>query len=316
MKWGLLLIGLGAIAPALAQDARPQDPLSWLTRMASAARDLTYTGTFVHSEGGKMQTARITHMNDDGGELEKLETLDGPRREIIRKNDEVYCYFPRAKTVRLERARTRKFFPSLISSPVEQLMDVYQPRLGGPDRVAGYDCQLILLVPRDQMRFAHRFCVEVNSGLLLDAARIDGRNNVVERFAFTDVSIGRAVSKDAIKPTRPESAPEIEPSQEMRASDGSWYVSDVPAGFAKVLDLQRRMPGRRALVTHMVFSDGLSMVSVFVEPQLGQAAHAAPTSRGSVAMYTRQVNDWRITVLGEVPMESVQRIGNSVQARK
>jgi sigma-E factor negative regulatory protein RseB len=255
-------------------------------------------------------------MNEDGVELEKLETLDGPPREIIRKNDEVYCYFPRAKTVRLERTNTRKFFPSLLSAPVEQLKDVYQPRLGGPDRVAGYDCQLVLLMPRDQMRFAHRFCIEVNSGLLLDAARIDSKDTVVERFAFTDVSIGRSVSKDAIKPTRPDSERAQESSQESRASDGSWYVSDVPPGFAKVLDLQRRMPGRRAPVTHMLFSDGLSMISVFVEPQREAIPPAAPTSRGSMAMYTRQVNDWRITVLGEVPVQSVLRIGNSVQARK
>ena len=163
--FSLLLAGA-----ALGQDRKSAEASKWLTRIAASARELTYSGTFVHQFGRRMETMRISHLFDDKGELEKLETLDGPPREIVRENETVHCYFPESRVVKLEQGRARRYFPALIGESAEKLNANYEVRLEAIERVAGYDCQVLWLQPKDQLRFAHRLCAEIKSGLLLKAA--------------------------------------------------------------------------------------------------------------------------------------------------
>ncbi len=78
---------LTAAIPAYAQ-VPPNDPMQWLQRAAQSARTLTYTGTYVHTTDDRMSTSRVTHAVFGGDEHERIETLDGPLREFVRRNEE------------------------------------------------------------------------------------------------------------------------------------------------------------------------------------------------------------------------------------
>ena len=147
------------------------DAMAWLKKIAAASRQINYAGTFVYQHGRKMETSRIAHRVDSGGEYEKLETLDGPPREIIRNNDNVTCYLPDTKTVIIEKRTTRQF-PALLPEQLSDITENYVVTKDGQDRVAGFDCQLITLEPKDNLRYGHRFCAEINSGLPLRARRL------------------------------------------------------------------------------------------------------------------------------------------------
>src|SRR5258705_9357383 len=97
-------------------------------------------------------------------EHERIEPLDGPAYEIVRRNDEMFCYFPDAKTVRLDRRVTALFFPSIFRAPPEAIAASYDVKLGKSERVLGYDCQWIRLEPKDSMRYAQRLCSEHTTG--------------------------------------------------------------------------------------------------------------------------------------------------------
>ena len=318
---GVLPADLAMAQTAKAQDARAQDALIWLNRMVKSGTETTFAGTYIHQYGSRMEASRVTHLMDDTGEHEKLETLDGRPREIIRRNDDIICYIPDAKVMKLDRKRARRFFPALLSN-VSDITENYSARLGDVDRVAGYDCQVIILDPKDGFRFGHRFCAELASGLLLRATMVSDKMEVLEQFAFTQLVMGSGVNRENLKPTWSDKKggwqTDRSALQDSHNVDSGWYVKSLPSGFKKILEVKRQMSGKPDPVIQQIYSDGLASVSVFIEnAQPGEKTQAGLVQQGNYNLFIRSVPDqpFSIKVLGEVPRESLQQIGNSLASR-
>ena len=313
-----VLLALLLWPAALLADTAPDEALAWLQKIASAARELNYSGTFVYQYGNHVETSRIVHAVDGSGEQEKLEILDGLPREIIRSNDEVRCYLPESKTVIVEKRTHRtKSFPALLPEQLNNLSESYLIKMGGHERIAGFDCQALILEPRDGLRYGHKFWAEMNSGLLLKASMLDEKNEVVEQFAFTQLFIGGPIDKEMLKPRFSAKTPEWRYDRAAQAepvsTSSGWAIRLPLAGFKKIMETRRVISGKPAPISHIVYSDGLVAVSVFIEP-LG--AKTKPMNglqkRGALNVYTKPVADFQITVLGETPPITVMEIGNSV----
>jgi sigma-E factor negative regulatory protein RseB len=310
------------VAAAHAQAVAPaqRDGVEWLDRIAKSARELPYTGVYIQQTADGVSTSRITHLVDRNGmEIEKLEMLDGPMIEIIRRNEEMYCYHPDAKTIRVDRRVSGRFFPSLISGNAKAITENYTVKLGSVERVAGYDCQWVILEPRDAMRYMQKLCAELGTGILLRARMYGDRNQMLEQFMFTQLDFSRGVAKQSLK-SRFEQLPgwlTTDSASQARTADTGWKVAQLPAGFKKVAEMLRTLVGRPAPVSQLVFSDGLSNVSVFVEPLKGsaQTSGARMTDDSPIAFAMRPVADHQVTVMGEVPVAAVQAIADSVMQR-
>lgn len=301
-----LLPGLAAAEPSGSEGA------AWLQKIASAAHRLNYSGTFVYQRGSFMETSSIVHMTDESGEHEKLEVLDGPPREIIRNNDEVICFMPEDKGVVVERRKSQKNFPALLPRRLSGIGDNYAVKLGGMERVAGHDCQNVILEPRDVYRYGYRFCAESSSGLLLKASTLNEKNEVVNQFTFTQARIGGTIDREQLKPKYARHQ-QIQPQTAPVMADSGWKVKSLPAGFKKIMEQKRNFPGKKVSANHLVFSDELVAVSVFIEPLAGmEKSVSGLSSQGAINVYTRPVADYQVTVLGEVPAATVMQIANSV----
>jgi sigma-E factor negative regulatory protein RseB len=315
------LFGLGfTVGVALADPLQESEALAMLQRIADAARKLNYAGTFVYQHGDQDETSRIVHFTDSSGEYEKLEILDGPRREIIRNNDEVMCYYLDAKIMRSQKRVAPRTFPALLPDQLSALTEHYRVRKGEPERIAGFDSQALVLEPRDGMRYGHKFWAEANSGLLLKARMVDERHNVVEQFSFTQLTIGSGISRDMVNPSFSVSSPEwrVDRFANNLTSnvESGWAVKNFPAGFRKIMEMRRNKLGNAIPVTHMVFSDGLAAVSVFIEPMANRTRiNEGLSHQGAINIYTRTISDQVVTVLGEAPASTVMQIANSVSFR-
>jgi sigma-E factor negative regulatory protein RseB len=322
MKRTLALLALGVCLAAEAKAETQPDPVSWLGRIVAAAQKLNYTGTFIYQSGNHSETSRITHVVDGNGEREKLEVLDGSPREIIRNNEEVKCYLPQDKVVIIERRSQRKTFPALLPSAVTTLTEHYYIRKGEVSRVAGLDSQLIILEPKDKMRFGHMLWADVASGLLLKARMVDEKNEPIEQFAFTQVRIGGPIDKAAIKPKFAIQAADWRvqnvQTTEANMDDGEWrFRAEIP-GFKKSIGMKRRIQNEAPEITHVVFSDGLAAISVFIEPLSGKqtAPQSGLFSVGGINVYKRVTDDHALTVLGEVPAATLKRLGDGIEYHK
>ena len=313
----LALLGAFGCGSSIAAETAT-DAMAWLKKIATASRQLNYAGTFVYQHGRQMESSRIAHMADANGEYEKLETLDGPPREIIRNNENVTCYVPDNKTVIIEK-RTARQFPALLPEQLTGITDNYVVTKGGQDRVAGYDCQVIALEPKDNLRYGHRYCVELGSGLALRSRTYNEKGEMVDLFVFTQLTIGNRVTKDLLKSrfAGVSQSWHVDHAALERdsATDNRWEFKSPLAGFRKLTEMKRSVPGRAAPVSHIVYSDGLAAVSVFLEPMPKSPPAAGATYQGAVNMYVKSSGDQMVTVVGEAPAGTVKQIAESFTAK-
>lgn len=309
-----MLAVLFAPLPALAQDAA-----QWLTRVANAARNLNYTGTIVYQLGGRMDTSRIVHMNEGGQEWEKLVSLDGAPREIIRSGGEVRFYYPDVKVMKVEPRTFRNAFPSLSPDQVKSLAQYYDFRVVAGERIAGHTAEVVVFEPRDGLRYGHKFWSDAATGLLLKARLVNERGEVVEQFAFTDVTVNAKIDKDMVKPSWTASAPEWKVRQsaggEVVQNDTGWVIGKVPPGFTKISESFRKIGNRRDPIAHIVLSDGLVAVSVFIEPVAVTQTQIGLTQSGALNVFSTRNEAFIVTVLGEAPPATVRQIAQSVGRR-
>lgn len=315
--WMVVLVLLPGAALA---EENSREALAMLEKMAEASRKVNYSGTFMFQHGGQSETSRIAHfVNPAGGVLERLETLDGPAREVIRTNDQVTCYLPGSKVVLIDPRGSRQF-PIRVEQ-IQEIVQHYRVVKGDIDRVAGHECQWVALLPRDALRYTRRFCAEASTGLPLRARTSNEKNEILESFAFSTLTLGGAFqrelvqSKYALVSTKQNWRVDRSALTAGDSGDSGWIVSNQPAGFRKLMELRRSMVGKKGTVSHLVFSDGLAAVSIFIEP--GAAPDAKPVLRhqGAVHIYSRVISGHTVTVLGETPAETVLRFARSLEPK-
>ena len=303
----------------LASSARADDASQWVARVAQAARQLNYVGTIVYQQGARVETSRLTHLSDNGREYEKLVNLDGPAREVVRTLGEVKIYYPDAKIVRVEPRTFRNAFPSLSAEQQKSLTQYYNFRLVAGERVGGHAAEIAVFEPKDGLRYGHRFWADTATGLLLKARVLNERGDVVEQFAFTDLTVNAKIDLPMVEPTWAAIPPDWTVKEvsagDVAPNDTGWAVTRIPPGFIKIMEGFRKLRGRRDPVVHLVYSDGLVAISVFVEPYTTPAASTGMAQQGGLNVYSVRQDDHLVTVLGEAPGATVRLIGNSVSRR-
>lgn len=309
----LLLAASGAGAEQFSTD-----DLLWLNKMVFSSRHTDYSGTFIYQSGSFIETSRITHLTEGENEYERLESLDGERSEIIRKNDQVWCYRGDKKLMVAKREGARTF-PALLPEQLSLLQENYLIRHEEDDRVAGFPAHGILFKPRDKMRYTHKMWSHSDSGLLLKSVVIDDHDHVIEQYAFTQLNIGGDIERKWIgahkadgqsSKDRAVSAPGLQAAH----SESGWVVYALPAGFKKMTEVSRLLKGGQLPVIHLVYSDGLAGISVFIE-KLGDksGANTGLFSKGVIQVYTKVLDANLITVVGEVPARTVIQVAESVR---
>ncbi len=301
--------------------AQPRaDGTAWIDSIHQATRRLNYTGIFVYQNGRQTETARIVHAADGANVHERIEILDGPPREIIRANDEVRCYSPATMSVKIERNVGQRPLLPLLTGGGKTIAEHYRIRLDGVERVAGHECQVLLLEPKDKLRYGHRLCAEISSRMTLRSQTFDVSREQVEGFAFKQIELGAVIPPEMLRSRYASTAREwrIEESNAIAVVPATtgWIVNGAPPGFERLAELKRRFRNAPD-VSQIVLSDGVSAVSVFIEPAQGRsvAPSLGASRQGAVHAFTRKVDNHLITAVGDAPSECVQAIANGVVLR-
>lgn len=308
-----LLCALLTVAPARADDA-----LGLLQKIAQGARQLTYSGTFVYRSGQRVDTSRIVHSQRNGMEVERIEALDGSPREVLRAGNEVKCFFPDEKLLIIENRPGQRGFPALLPTGLGSLPEYYTIRSGDMARVAGIASRVVRLEPRDPMRYGHELWMDDASGLLLKANLIGERGETLESFAFTQVTIGGALERGALDPRFQGDRVKVQQvrTTELKGDELGWVFRNSLPGFRKLHAVKRQSAADQPEGLHLVFSDGLASISVFIEPGGPPGEADTLATMGPVNVYRRQVGDHRVVVMGEVPVLAVKRLGDGIERRR
>jgi sigma-E factor negative regulatory protein RseB len=320
---GLALVFCGVCEAQTPAQGLPQaapDAMGLLRKIYQATEKLSYSGTFVYQQGERTETSRIDRVTGPGGDIERVEVLDGMPREIVRTRDTVRCYLPESQTVKVERRIDKRVFPGMLPEQISDLARNYTVTRGERVRIAGYDCEAVVLTPKDDLRYGYKLWADAASGMLLKASTVNRKGKVVEQFTFTQLAIGN-VPRDRVRTRNGNAAQSwhiedaaVAPADLARAG---WTLGGGLPGFRKVTEVTRKL-GEARPVGQMVYSDGMAAVSVFIEPISGRSEAVRPglSSLGAFHIYTREVANHIVTVVGEAPAVSVQRMAQQVEYRR
>ncbi len=310
----LLPVLLSAVvsSPALAGPA-----MEWVQKMSHAMRNLNYRGNFVYMHENQLESMQISHYRDAGGEKERLLSLNGEAREVIRDNQNLTCIWPSSRKVVVDASRKNSFSPIFIPEDIARLEKFYRMNLVGRDRVAGMDSVVVHIDPRDRYRYGMKFWINADNGLMMKSSLLDESGREVEQVMFTSLEVF-----DDPEPLKFDTMPPIGEDYTLLRYhsgdnvatlevDNAWRLVDPPGGFWRESTLRRQVPGTRDFVQQMVYTDGLASLSIFIERHTS-GSHKGSSSMGAVNAYIRILRDHSVTAIGEVPAITVKRVAESI----
>ena len=316
---------IAVLSLSFCAQASEQDSWQVLQKAAAAARALSYKGIFVCQTGKQTKSVEITHMYDGQNEFARNVILDGSPREVLSQSGNVVIYNPRNEKIIIEKRRGQNMFPAVLPMNLDSVKQSYSLRADGDERVAGRQAQVLVLVPKDGLRYSYRFWIDAEYGLLLKSVMFNNRNEIMESIGFNQLSLMETVSLDWFKPKIDHNKNYVmENEQQVVADNGStadWEVRTLPSGYRKVDQVMRKVPGKEGPVTHVVFSDGLASVSLFIEHVARSAKDKSVqknvlSTTGNTSFYANVNSGHLVTVVGDVPEATVVQIANAVVFKK
>lgn len=302
-------------AGAHAQGAS-HSPLQWLQRMGQAVRRQAYEGEVVFGSGRRLSIAHIVHRFHDGKVQERLYSLQGSGREIYRDGNMVRSIVPRRHVIFVAQGAGRGLLNGAQHKAQTRLSRYYRLRLDGTGRVAGRPCRELSALARDRYRYDYDFCLDRATALPL-RIRIEARNgDVLEQVTFSRITFPASIPDRDLASHIDTSGYRRVPRPGVRASSAparDWRITALPPGFRAVVRDRRWLPGVSRPVVHLLCTDGLATVSVFISPK----HHGVPAIRGALGAfnaYATVVAGSRVTAVGEVPQATLRFISDHVVA--
>ena len=290
----------------------------WLVRMDHAVASISYRGTLVSTGGDRIDTMRVLHRIDDHGVRERIYALDGPPREVLRDRDQVRFLATGQASVIVDNP-----FPTRLMSriPLNEILgadSVYRARLIGTGRVAARDARIIEILPLDQYRYGRRLWLDKDTGMLLRSVVFAPDGGIVEKLTFVEIEIGESISdaeleSDLANPSQVTryQIGNSENSELVSSKTPVWIPESLPRAF-RLTSVGHGGSGDRRY-EHLLFSDGLSSFSIYVEFDRGSRIAEQIESRGAMNIYTGSIDGNLVTVVGEVPAPTVRRIGRHLR---
>lgn len=309
----VLVLMLFVMLPLRAQELTAEQ---WLQRMSVAADTLSYQGTLIYSQDRNLVSFRLTHVRDGDHEWEHLVQLDGQANEVLRGGSDLIYKSAAGASTRLQIQPAASLRPDTSAAALARSREHYRFVLKAGERIAGRDAVQVLVTPVQPDRYGHVFYIERSSGLLLRSLLLDGDGAVLETLGFSSLTVGAEIGRAEYRSARRAASAAAMPATPSDAPLPPPWQLQLPAGFVAGPEGWRARQMNGARVEVVTYGDGLSSFSVFSEPLAGKAPRTGQSRRGATRMASRVLGEgnerWLLTVVGELPMSTVQGIADSV----
>lgn len=308
-----LMISIAAVlfsTPVLAERA----PMDWLNFMGAAVQSTSYEGTVIRMQDGNAEALKVVRTIKDGVIMERVVAQEGNGLEIIRKGNEVHCILPDRKSVLVEEWDEQStLFSNLPTSDI-RIGSEYDVAIVRKERVAGRETILLAIRPHDGYRYGHRIWLDTETSFPLQTQLIS-EGKAIEQVKFADITLNQEIHASALEPSY--STENFTWLRQTSGHNGShietlWNSDRLPAGFRVIATHEETMDDSDELVTHILYSDGLANVSVFIAARSGKLI-AGPARVGGSNSFTVEQGEFEITAIGEVPAMTVEQIATTMR---
>lgn len=294
--------------------------MDWVQKMSIAMQDMSYKGKFVFLHSNQLESMSILHVNDTMGKRERLVSLNGEAREILRDNKTLTCVWPSSRQVVVDQSNTTNFSPIWIPEDVARLSKFYKFSIEGEDRVADHPAVIVSILPKDQYRYGMKMWIHKNHGLLLQSVLFDERGQTSEQIMFTELALMHYDDQKnfSVIPNIDNGYALIRShngsSNNQLDADARWQLASMPGGFFLESAFRKKMMNSAKYTQQMILTDGMASVSVFIEPVNGREL-LGESSIGAVNAFGTKINDFSVLAIGEVPSVTVKQIAESIVFR-
>lgn len=321
-----LLLPSSPVRAGEAAAAEPTDARGWLGRIHAAAHQRNYQGTLVFTAGGAPSSSRVAHYCVGEQSFERLEALDGRMQRVYRHNDTVHTVWPQARVAVVEKRSALTDLPAPMASVDPRALDHYELRAEGIERVAGREARVLLLQPRDELRYAQRLWADRATGLMLRSDVLGSNRAVLESTAFSNVEIGVRPQAEAlqheIKLLDSFRVVRAQPQRTQLEAEG-WSLSKPVPGFQLAACIKRPLdatvpdgPASDQML-QAVYTDGLTHVSIFIEAFDAKRHRAALVGQlGATSTLMQRRGDHWLTVMGDVPPSTLKLFAQALERQR
>ena len=302
---------------------------AWLDKMSMASTQQNFQGTLIIRQKNMLQAIKVKQGVTQVGSWQTLESLTGEDQTILRQDNKVTTIFPSKKLITIagngsDMVNKGPLHPALPENR-HIIKQFYTLKLNGQDRVANKMTQIVKMIPRDKHRYGYTFWLDKQSGMLLKCDLMDEEGLVLEQLMYSNVELLSKAPENNVNTEKLALYRKINLSDKSDVKSRTWQANELPAGFTLTRSVMTRSDNKAdeqgktqgAASYHMVYSDGMASVSVFIEqgrkldkPVIGQS------TMGPVNAYSSFVNDAYVTAIGEVPVATVRMIATSIQPVK
>lgn len=315
LQLAAVAVSVWAVAlPALAADTARD----WFERMGKAVETLSYHGTMVHGQNNRLDTLEVVHKVEQGRVYERVTSLNGSGREVIRNGDDIRCIYSDRKQVLVDWAGDESPLRSVLPGYDKSLERFYRFELTrDAGRVAGREVHAVDIRPLDGYRYGYRLRLDAETGMPLLCELIGDKDRVIESIMFTQIEYSPDLPDDAFEPRLPttnfeEVSAASASGNVIDSVESRWRAAQLPDGFT--LSVVTRHGDQKDGAEHLVYTDGVASISVFAEKRHDDMdVIDGPANIGAANAFGLAVDNYQITVVGEVPIATVKLVGNGMR---
>ncbi len=288
----------------------------WLNDARLAGSKLNYRGIVSYMKDKQIESLHVFHGFNNGIEQERLLSVNTPMREVIRTADKVTCYYPDSKSISVDNKPSKRSLLLDLPTDLSEISKHYTFSLGEVEHVAKRPARLVTIQPKDDMRYGRKLWIDVESKLPLKFEWIDGQQ-VVEEFIFNSLSLEKSIPVEELSPsTQVDETWKTKQHETLPAESLLWTLDRVPDGFHMISYTRLKRGANNRVIDHILLSDGISSISIYIDQLMSEIFTAQPRKIGAINTYTRKLDKYLVTVMGEAPEKTVQSIGDGIHLQE
>jgi sigma-E factor negative regulatory protein RseB len=303
----LLSISLSAVA----EESVPAKV--WLERLSISLNKLNFSTSFVVVKNNQAQPYHWFHgVDENGKELEILSLLNGPRRDILRKDNVVSYIEPELPPYSVSSQKISGPIPAILAGDISQLETIYDFISVGRSRILGRPAQLIRIESKNVHRYAYWLWLDQQSSMLLKLSIVTKQGQPLEHIQFTHLDITDKPSESVLQLHETELPVLVDIPVDYQKQQLQWDVNWLPEGFKQINSNRHKISMTKQPVEFMLFSDGLVDISIYVNASKEKQRNSDFAKDGAT-LVLNQVNEGiEVSVVGKIPSKTAKKIADSI----
>ncbi|MEW6991421.1 MucB/RseB C-terminal domain-containing protein [Colwelliaceae bacterium 6441] len=288
----------------------------WLERLSNSLQTLNFSTSFVVVKNNHAEPYHWFHgVNEQDVELEILSLLNGPRRDILKRDNTISYIEPELPPYSVMSTSLKGPIPNILSGQIKGLSSTYNFVSVGKSRILGRSAQIIRIVPKDINKYGHWLWLDEKTGLLLKLAIVSRKGQQLEQIQFTHLDITEKPAESLNQLQATELPNVVDIPQGYQEQKLLWQVNWLPQGFKQINANRHRLSSTNQPVEFVLFGDGLVDVSVYMTPSKEPQRVADYVMDGATVALSQVINGYEVSVVGKIPSATAKQIADSVSLR-